>query len=57
VEKKFVITITKTAVVPLYSKEEAEDMAKIFSLRECIDTMAGNLLYVTTDVKELEYAN
>lgn len=53
-EKKFVITVTKTAVVPLHSEHEAETLAKIVMDRESIDTMAGNLMYVTTDIKELE---
>ena len=53
-EKKFVITVTKTAVVPLISESEAEDFARIIMERESMDTMAGNLMFVTTDVKELE---
>lgn len=53
-EKKFVITITKTAVVPLYSEYEAESLAQIVMDRESMDTLAGNLVFVTTDIKELE---
>ena len=56
-EKKFVITVTKTAVVPLFTYSEAEDIAKMMSLRDYQETMAGNLVFVTTDIKEMEYAN
>lgn len=54
-EKKFVITVTKTAVVPLFSEDEAETLAKIIMERESSETMAGNLMFVTTDVKELQH--
>ena len=55
-EKKFVITITKTAVVPMATEVEAETLAMMMMERESSETMAGNLVFVTTDVKELEYA-
>ncbi len=56
-EKKFVITLTKTAVIPLLDESEAQEVAKILVDRECKDNFAGNLLYITSEVKELEYAN
>jgi len=56
-EKKFVITLTKTAVIPLDSEGEAQEVAKMLMDRECKDNFAGNLLYITSEVKELEYAN
>jgi hypothetical protein len=55
-EKKFVITITKTAIVPLISEFEAESLARLITERESTETMAGNLMFVTTDIKEMEYA-
>lgn len=55
-EKKYVITLTKTAVIPLESEFEAQEVAKLLVDRECKDNFAGNLLYITSEVKELEYA-
>jgi len=55
-EKKFVITLTKTAVIPLLDESEAQEVARILVDRECKDNFAGNLLYITSEVKELEYA-
>jgi hypothetical protein len=47
--------MTKTTVVPLNSESEAEMIAQIMSDRECEETIAGNLVYITTEIKELEY--
>lgn len=55
-EKKFVITITKTAVVPMATELEAQSLAMMMMDRESSETMVGNMMFVTTDVKELEYA-
>lgn len=54
-EKRYSITMTKTTVMQLNSENEAEIMAQIMSDRECEETMAGNLVYITTEIKELEY--
>lgn len=55
-EKKFVITITKTAVVPMATEFEAQNLAMMMMDRESSETMVGNMMFVTTDVKELENA-
>lgn len=56
-EKKFVITLTKTAVIPLDSENEAQEVAQMLMDRECKDNFAGNLMYITSEIKELEHAN
>ena len=56
-EKKYVITLTKTAVMELESENEAQEVAKLLVSRECKDTFAGNLLFITSEVKEFEYAS
>lgn len=54
-EKKYEIVISKIAVVQAVSKEEAFTIADLIASRESDETVFGNLLFVTTEVKELEY--
>ena len=54
-EKRYAITMTKTTVIPLHYQSEAEMIAQIMSDRECEETIAGNLVYITTDIEELHY--
>lgn len=55
-DKKYLINVTSTTVVNLESIEEAEVIANILANREG-QNFAGNLMYVTSEVKELTNAN
>lgn len=50
------INITSTTVVDLESIDEAEAVANILANREG-QNFAGNLMYITSEVKELTNAN
>lgn len=55
-DKKFLINVTRSTVVSLGSEEEAEIIANLLVCREQED-FAGNLVYITSDIKELTNAN
>ena len=55
-DKKYVINVTKSTVLNLKSKEEAETMAEVLANRQVQDFI-GNLVYITTDIKELSNAS
>lgn len=55
-DKKYLINVIRSTVLNLESYEEAEKIAEILQNREQQD-FVGNLVYVTTDIKELTNAN
>lgn len=55
-DKKYVINVTKSTVLKLKSQQEAETMAELLASRQTEDFI-GNLVYITTDIKELSNAS
>ena len=55
-DKKYLINVTRSTVIDLRSEDEAEMIANLMVYRDSEETVAGNLVYITTDIKELTNA-